>query len=262
MIKLQTLEQAKPGRKYLRKDTFEGHITDLIATSQTKQPGEQAFLVEQDPNWVTPPHYHGEHQFQVVTAGHGSIGSHAVKPMCVHYSAPQTGYGPIVAREAGVSYLTLRMAGDTGAWYLHKPGSRERMQPGLKREQQHGAPQGSISALDLAQLTHTTVEVLIAPRADGLAAHLVRLAPGQAHTQASEHAYGGRFYVVTQGAVQVAQVEGPSLTVAFASADEQLALTAGPKGAEVLVLQFPLQALQAIQALDASQAITVAAAPH
>ena len=75
MIKLQTLEQAKPGRKYLRKDTFEGHITDLIATSQTKQPGEQAFLVEQDPNWVTPPHYHGEHQFQVVTAGHGSIGS-------------------------------------------------------------------------------------------------------------------------------------------------------------------------------------------
>ena len=54
MIKLQTLEQAKPGRRYFRKDTFEGHITDLIATSQTRHPGEQAFLVEQDPNWVTP----------------------------------------------------------------------------------------------------------------------------------------------------------------------------------------------------------------
>lgn len=259
MIKLQTLDQAKPGRRYFRKDTFEGHITDLIATSQTRQPGEQAFLVEQDPNWVTPPHYHGEHQFQVVTAGHGSIGSHAVKPMCVHYSAPETGYGPIVAREAGVSYLTLRMAGDTGAWYLHKPGSRERMQPGLKREQQHGAPKGSISAEDLAQLTHTAVEVLIAPRADGLAAHLLRLAPGQSHTQPSEHAYGGRFYVVTQGAVQVAQTEGPSLTVAFASADEQLTLTAGAKGAEVLVLQFPLQALQALQA---PQALKVAPAPN
>ena len=247
MIKLQTLEQARPRRTYLRKDTFEGHITDLIATSQTKQPGEQAFLVEQDPNWVTPAHYHGEHQFQVVTAGHGAIGRHEVKPMCVHYAAPQTGYGPIVAREAGVSYLTLRMAGDTGAWYLHKPGSRERMQPGLKREQQHGAPQASISAEALMLLTHTTVEVLIAPRADGLAAHLLRMAPGQSHTMDSDHAYGGRFYVVTQGSVQVAETEGPSLTVAFASADEQLVLKSGPKGAEVLVLQFPVQALAVLE---------------
>ena len=245
MIKLQTLEQARPRRTYLRKDTFEGHITDLIATSQTRQPGEQAFLVEQDPNWVTPAHYHGEHQFQVVTGGHGAIGRHEVKPLCVHYVAPETGYGPIVAGEAGVSYLTLRMAGDTGAWYLHKPGSRERMQPGLKREQQHGAPQASISADGLAQLTHTSQEVLIAPRADGLAAHLLRVAPGQAFTLATDHAHGGRYYVVTQGSVQMALAQGQALTVAFASADEMVTLTAGPKGAEVLVLQFPAQALQA-----------------
>ena len=251
MIKLQTLEQARPRRTYFRKDTFEGHITDLIATSQTRQPGEQAFLVEQDPNWVTPAHYHGEHQFQVVTGGHGTIGRHEVKPLCVHYVAPETGYGPIVAGEAGVSYLTLRMAGDTGAWYLHKPGSRERMQRGLKREQQHGAPQASISAEALAQLTDTTVEVLIAPRADGLAAHLLRMAPGLAYTLTSGHAYGGRYYVVTQGSVQVAQTEGQALTVAFASADERVTLTAGPKGAEVLVLQFPVHALQAARATPA-----------
>ena len=251
MIKLQTLEQAHPRRAYFRKDTFEGHITDLISTSQTRQPGEQAFLVEQDPNWVTPPHYHGEPQFQVVTGGHGAIGQHKVKPLCVHYAAAQTGYGPIVAGEAGVSYLTLRVAGDTGAWYLHKPGSRERMQPGLKREQQHGAPQASISAGALAQLTHTTVEVLIAPRADGLAAHLLRVAPGQAHMLAKNHAHGGRYYVVTQGSVQLAQAQGEALTVAFASADEPVTLAAGPKGAEVLVLQFPVQALQAPQATPA-----------
>lgn len=246
MIKMQTLEQARPRRTYFRKDTFEGHITDLIATSQSVQPGEQAFLVEQDPNWVTPAHFHLEHQFQVVTGGHGAIGRHEVKPLCVHYAAPQTGYGPIVAREDGVSYLTLRMTGDTGAWYLHKPGSRERMHPGLKREQQHGAPQASMSAQALAQLTQTTAEVLIAPRADGLAAHLLRVAPGLSHSLASEHAYGGRYYVVTQGSVQMAQTEGQSLTVAFASADEQLTLTAGPIGAEVLVLQFPVQALLAL----------------
>jgi hypothetical protein len=232
MVNLQTFENALPTRKHFRKDTFEGHITDLIATSQTVQPGEQAFLVQQDPNWVTPSHFHVEQQFQVVVAGYGAIGRHDVKPLCVHYAAPQTAYGPIVAGPEGVSYLTLRKSGDTGAWYLHKPGSRERMQPGLKREQQHGAPEGKVDADTLAGLTSTTTEVLIEPRADGLAAHLVRLAPGQSHTLAAQHTHGGRFYVVTQGAAEVAGEQASSLAVAFAGADEQPALRAGPGGAE------------------------------
>ena len=139
--------------------------------------------------------------------------------------------------------LTLRMSGDTGAWYIHKPGSRERMQRGLKREQQHGAPQSKLSAEALASLTATAVEVLIEPRADGLAAHRLSIAPGQDHTLPAEHAYGGRYYIVSQGAVSVAGSNAQSLAVVFASADEQVTLRAGDGGAEVLVLQFPLQAL-------------------
>ena len=245
MINMQTLEQAKAVRIAVRKDTFEGHVTDMIATHLTRQSGEQAFLVEQNPNWVTPTHYHMEHQFQVITAGSGAIGRHNVSPWCVHYSAPETGYGPIAAGPEGVSYLTLRMSGDTGAWYIHKPGSRERMQRGLTREQQHGAPQSKLSAEALASLTATTMEVLIEPRADGLAAHLLCIAPGQEHTLPAEHAYGGRYYVVSQGAVSVAGSNAQSLAVVFASADEQLTMRAGAGGAEVLVLQFPLQALTA-----------------
>ncbi len=242
MINMQTWELALPTRKHFRKDTFEGHITDLIATSQTLQPGEQAFLVEQDPNWVTPSHFHVEQQFQVIVNGHGTIGRHAVKPLCVHYAAPQTAYGPIVAGPEGVSYLTLRKSGDTGAWYLHKPGSRERLQPGLKREQQHGAPEGLVDAAALAGLASSEVETLIAPRDDGLAAHLVRIAPGQSHTLTAAQAHGGRFYVVTKGSTEIAGGQAPSLAVAFASADEQPTLRAGEVGAEVLVLQFPLLA--------------------
>lgn len=245
MINMQTWERARAGRIVSRKDTFEGHITDMIATHLARQSGEQAFLVEQDPNWVTPTHYHLEHQFQVVTAGSGTIGRHNVSPWCVHYSAPETGYGPIAAGPEGVSYLTMRMSGDTGAWYIHKPGSRERMQRGLKREQQHAAPQNKLSAEALASLTATAVEVLIEPRADGLAAHLLRIAPGQDHTLQAEHAYGGRYYVVTQGGVCLASSNAQSLAVIFASADEQLTLHAGAAGAEVLALQFPLQALTA-----------------
>ncbi len=249
MLNLQTWEKARPTRKAFRKDTFEGHITDIIATHQERRSGEQAFLVEQAPRWVTPTHYHLEHQFQVIMAGHGTIGRHDVRPLCVHYAAPQTAYGPIVAGQDGVSYLTLRISGDTSAWYLHKPGSRERMQPGLKREQQHGAPQGSVSPEALASRASTSVEVLIAPRPDGLAAHLLRIAPDQRHamlTQPADPAHAGRYYVVTQGAVSVGGQSAQALTVAFASADENLTLHAGQRGAEVVVLQFPVQALAAI----------------
>ena len=252
MVNMQTWEQAKPVRKAFRKDTFEGYITDMIATHLSRQSGEQAFLVEQDPNWVTPTHYHLEHQFQVITAGAGAIGRHEVRPLCVHYAAPETAYGPIVAGSEGVSYLTMRMSGDTGAWYIHKPGSRERMQRGLKREQQHGAPQSSLSPEALASLTNTAIEALIEPRADGLAAHVLRIAPGQDHTLQAEHPYGGRYYVVTQGSVSVAGSNAPTLSVIFASADEQLVLHAGAVGAEVLVLQFPVQALTAVPAQNRS----------
>ena len=279
MLKLQTWEEAQPSRKALRKDTFEGHITDIIATHQERRSGEQAFLVEQDPHWVTPTHYHLEQQFQVIMAGHGTIGRHDVTPLCVHYAAPETAYGPIVAGPDGVSYLTLRMSGDTSAWYLHKPGSRERMQPGLKREQQHGAPEGRVSADALASLARASVEVLIAPRPDGLAAHLLRIAPGQVYPGSNESgdpleplepaepfeplepaepadtskpAHAGRYYVITQGSVSLGGQRAEARSVAFASADENVTLQAGPQGAEVVVLQFPVQALAPIMTPIAS----------
>jgi hypothetical protein len=218
-------------------------VTDLIASHSERRPGEQAFLVEQSANWVTPPHYHLEHQFQVVTGGHGRIGRHEVGPLSVHYAAPQTAYGPVEAGPDGLSYLNFRLSGDTGAWYLHKPGSRERMQRGLKREQVHGGPSNRLSADALASLTQTSVEALIEPRADGLAAYLLHIAPRQAHLLTTAIAHGGRFCAITRGAVEIADATMKSLAVAFSSADEQLSLRAGDAGAEVLVLQFPAQAM-------------------
>lgn len=239
MISMQSHDRARSARKPLRKDTFEGHVTDFIATHEARAPGAQAFLVEQDPNWVTPPHFHLEAQFQVVVAGGGSIGRHPVAPLAVHFAAAQTGYGPITAGPEGVSYLTLRKTGDTGAWYLHKPGSRERMEAGMKREQQHGAPVGALPAAALAGLRTAAVVELIAPRADGLAAHLLRLPPGDELALPARHAHGGRYYVLTAGELRVAEARAAALAVAFAPAGDATPLCAGDGGAEVLVLQFP-----------------------
>ncbi len=239
MIAMQSWDAARGRTKTMRKDTFEGRVTDFLATHEKSEPGPQAFLVEQDARWVTPPHFHLEHQFQVVTAGSGSIGRHVAAPLTVHYAARETGYGPISAGPDGVSYLTLRATGDTGAWYLHKPGSRERMRAGLKREQLHGAPARACTAAELARLAQTGIEELIAPREDGLAAYLVRMGPGQEATVPSRHAHGGRHYVVTQGAASLAGRTAAAMSVVFASAGEPQAMRSAADGAEILILQFP-----------------------
>ena len=253
MLKVQTWEQAKPGRKAFKKDTFEGSITDIIGTHTLRHPGAQAFFVEQDPNWVTPSHFHLEHQFQVIMAGSGSIGSHGVARLNVHYAAPETAYGPITAGPEGVSYLTMRMSGDTSAWYIHKPGSLERLKSGVrqKREQTYGSPSdalGTGGAGELHQLKEPSVDNIIKPRADGLAAHFVRLPPGSSQQLPTENLYGGRYYVVTSGSVKLNNADAQTMTVAFGSHDEDLLMRAGHEGAEILVLQFPVQARSGIEA--------------
>ncbi len=243
MIRMQTWDQARTGRRVHQKDTFDGFVTDFIVADEAAP--AQAFLVEQKPNWVTPPHFHLEHQFQVVTAGKGSIGRHEVGPLCIHYATAETGYGPISAGPEGVTYLTMRVVPDTGAWYLHKPGSRERMRRGLKRQQEHGAPKSAVSAAELQSLRAPSVEELIAPRENGLAAHLVRMPPDESLTLPAQHAHGGRFYVATCGSMRLADAELRALSTVFASADETFSIRSGPEGLEVLVLQFSRDALVA-----------------
>ncbi len=230
MISASKSQLHADARKPVVHETFHGAVTDMIATRLSVGAGAQAFLVEQDPNWVTPSHFHLEQQFQVVVAGEGSIGRHAAKPFMVHYAAAETGYGPITAGPEGISYLTLRAMADTGAWYLHKPGSRERMRPGLKREQAHASP---------ATEAYAPLEVLIAPRNDGLAAHLVRLSSDATMQLPATAPDGGRFYVFTRGTAHAGDTQLESLGVMFAAAAEVPAIIAGPEGADILVLQFP-----------------------
>jgi len=230
MISASKSQLHADARKTVVHETFQGFVTDMIATRLSVGTGAQAFLVEQNPNWVTPSHFHLEQQFQVVVAGEGSIGRHAAKPFMVHYAAAETGYGPITAGPEGIAYLTLRAMADTGAWYLHKPGSRERMRPGLKREQAHASP---------AANDGTSPEVLIAPRSDGLAAHLVRLSVGAPLALPSGASDGGRFYVLTRGTARAGDTSLEALGVMFAATNEAPAIIAGPEGADILVLQFP-----------------------
>ena len=242
MICQQTLERARPSRRDVAKPTFVGAVTDLIIPDAgTPAPRPQAFLVEQAANWTLPTHFHQEHQFQVFVAGGGTIGKNPVEKLAVHYASPHTGYGPLVSGEQGISYLTLRAVGDSGAWYL--PEQRENLLLRIKKQQAHGVPASHVSAGQLKALEQPLQETLIEPQESGLAAWLVRLpSDGRAAPPPLAGTGGGRFYVVTQGSLAHRGEQLDALATVFASSDEAIKLQAGQAGLEVLVLQFPAAA--------------------
>lgn len=238
----RTLQDAAHDRRRNVKATFEGWVTDLIVASEAgPTPRPQAFLVEQDPGWTLPVHFHQEHQFQLFVSGSGLIGRHAVTPLTVHYASPHSGYGPLVAGAQGVAYLTLRAVGDVGAWYL--PGQRDQLLPGLSRHQAQGAPSTRIDARRLHDIAEATQETLIEPMSDGPGAWLLRVPAGQNVDPPLPPAHhGGRFLVVTQGGLLVRDEELPALATAWTGAGEAPALRAGHDGLELVVLQFPPEA--------------------
>lgn len=243
MILHQTLDRARAGSREVRKPQFVGRITDLIVPDAgSPAPRPQAFLVEQSAHWTLPTHFHVEHQFQLFVAGGGTIGKRPVEPLDVHYASPHSGYGPLISAGEGISYLTLRAVGDTGAWYL--PEQREKNLR-IPKVQAHGAPRDSVSSRDLAALASPTTQALIEPTQAGPAAWLLRLGAGQRLAQPQGQASsGGRFVVVTRGGLRLDGSEIDALGVAWLDVSETLVLQAGAQGLEAVVLQFPRQAAQ------------------
>ena len=247
MVHLQTLTQARAYFRVVDKPQFNGRVTELFdghqqmlgaADAPEGQPGPQAFLVEQSPNWTLPTHFHLRNQFQVFIAGGGALGKHPVEPVTIHYASAHSGYGPLQSGDQGISYFTLRAHSDVGAWYL--PEAREQLNIRIKKQQAHATPSTLIDAAGLKALTTPSTEALIEPDAGGMAVWLMRLPPG-ASVSAPDglHTSGGRFYVVSQGALQVGDQLMQGWATVFVSAEETLDFSAGPDGAEVFVLQYP-----------------------
>jgi hypothetical protein len=240
MIRATTWDEVRATRRKREIPQFQGFVTDFIVADPEAPVRAQAFLVEQNPNWVLPAHFHLEFQFQVFTAGSGSIGAHAVAPLSVHYASPQSGYGPLTAGANGISYFTLRARSDTGAWYL--PESRPRMERGLTKQQKRGDPTTLMTEAEICALGSPAIEELIAPQESGLAAYMVRMPADTAIAAPGPARGGGRFYVVTKGSIVMPERTLPALGTVFVSQDERLDLRSGSRGVEVLVLQFPLEA--------------------
>jgi hypothetical protein len=210
-------------------------------------PGEQrepqAFLIEQEAGAVVHPHFHYVDQFQVVVAGGGSLGRHAVSPVSVHFAAACTGYGPIQPGDQGLSYFTFRASADhTGAQYL--PAARERMRPLPRRNVVVDALRIS-DAQGLAARTDSIAEPAL-DNEDGLAVFLLRLAPGDTIAAPDAALGGGASMLVVAGALVRDAVRLTAWSCLYAAPEDgAIPLQADAGGAEVLVMRYPRKNLAA-----------------
>ena len=201
--------------------------------------GPHAYLIDQPPEVLLPPHFHTNDQFQVVVAGSGMLGcSHKLEPITVHFARGKTAYGPIESGPKGLSYLTLLQHLERGAHYLSNPNTT--VDRAAFKFQITSDPVTPSGADVLAAATSTSQELLIAPDANGLAVCLSRLPPSAPFEPPLPDYLAGRFYVVVGGSVVMCSEALPLWSCIWASADEPpVLLAAGPGGAELLTLQFP-----------------------
>jgi len=190
-----------------------------------------AFLVEQDAGEVANAHFHQADQFQVVVAGSGTLGTHDVQPVCVHFAGAFTAYGPIRAGADGLTYFTLRNGFDPGARYMLRGENRVALRsvPARRHREAVAGP-----------LTQDAPTLLLGPDPDGMAAWRYHV-PAGGPVEGPPPAIGrGQYWLVLEGSLRRDDATLGPLSCAFVAPDDPaFAALGGPDGAVVLAMQFP-----------------------
>jgi len=227
-------------------------VSQVFPTSGTVSETPTASFVEQLPHTVIPSHFHAVNQFQVVVDGQGTLGKRAVHPWTVHYTNGFTGYGPLCAGAAGLTFFTFRNRWDVGGAHYF-PAGQAFMQPAPRRHHLVG-PLALSSAAALHRRQHVTCDLVLAPEEDGLAAWFLRLGPHmQTYIPDPSHS-GGQYLLVAGGTLLYNGAQLPRLSCLYVSADAgPFVLYGGVEGLEALLLQFPVAEASALQLESRSQ---------
>ena len=193
-----------------------------------------AFLVEQDPGVTVQSHYHQADQFQVVVAGHATLGLHEVRPLSVHFAGAHTAYGPIRADAAtGVHYFTLRNGFDPGARFMQQAENRVALR-GVAGRRHREAVAGPLPPATVP------AETVLPTEPDGLGAWRYRVAAGEPVVGPDPAAGRGQYWLVVAGDMRQGETLLPELSCCFVHPDEPpFTAIAGDAGLEVLAMQFP-----------------------
>jgi hypothetical protein len=157
-------------------------------------------------------------------------------PLLLHYSDPDTLYGPFGSGKEPIILMTLRANGSGYRGVM--PDNKDELAPSLIRRHHE------ISLADwIAQprLRGKGVEVtpLISPADDGLAMTALEAGANGVVEPLTPEGFGGQYYVVLEGSLRHHGTELPELTVGWGDPDaEAPALTAGDEGVRLLALRF------------------------
>jgi len=196
--------------------------------------GPQAFLVDMPNEGSTiHPHFHDIDQFQVIVRGDGRLGPGPASPVAFHYADAFTPYGPIIGAKDGISFYTIRAACSTG--YFPMPEARHKM-PG--KPGRNVAGQFDINRPLPAAGQHSR-ERLLEDTKDNVLVVGLRMGPN-AKAVGEPTTGGDQYYLVCTGTLSQDGKELPPLTLIRLEHGEATPnFTAGPKGAEVLIMQLP-----------------------
>lgn len=213
------------------------------ANSNVSSPELQAFRLDLNADQVLDAHFHIVDQFQVFIEGTGTIGRDTAGPIVVHYADHHTGYGPLIASELGMTYLTLRPKTDAGLVFLREPKVREKLQP-TKRRHRMSKPVVLSTEPVLRNRTEVIIEDALEAQADdeGIAVKVIRMGPGLAAQAPAVANSGGEYLIVLNGSIEFEGAMLGKYSLIFVRANEEPpVLTAGPEGAEVMATRFPVE---------------------
>lgn len=214
--------------------------------SYAKAPGPQALMVDMEPGEVVRPHFHGTAQFQLFPAGSGVIGrrNEPIQSLMVQYKDHHTAYGPITAGPNGLTFVSLRVfTGVSAPVYLEDPDYREKLRPSKRRNWL--SPRLELSTVSiLRHRVQPKWEALWDPATidDKLCAQMLRLGAGQSAAGPDPKRSAGYYVVVVNGSMMhVGQDLGLWSMAVIEPNEAFFTITAGAKGLEALVLEFPLE---------------------
>ncbi|MBH67827.1 MAG: hypothetical protein CMM58_05690 [Rhodospirillaceae bacterium] len=231
MIFANSFEKVKDSR-------FEGKLfngsmyarTNYLGADTSHRDTPQALLVEQSARSEIPAHFHGIDQYQVVVKGGGHLGKHAVGPICVHYAAAYTGYGPLNADQDGLFYFTLRAQSEPGAFFF----------PEGRKHQKAAKRRNLTKDLKIDYQQEQSLEIIFPHEEEGLGAWSLRLDPGEKFEGPDPLLGGGQYYLVLDGGLDHGGSNYSKWSCIFVEPPEKsVEISAGSEGLWALILQFP-----------------------
>ena len=210
-----------------------------------------ASLVTFAPGRVSTPHFHDVPQFQIMLDGRGKIGRRDIKTNSVHFSRPNTPYGPFTAADdSSLTCLIIRSRPDTGA--QHDPEAIADLNRMPDRNPWQATHDVTFPNMGSANVVMQPVPELRDEH--GLATFALLMRPGTRVLTPDPSIGEGLFVVVQRGSLIHENKEAKAMTLVYVSNKERpFEIHAGSEGLEGLIVRFPNPVTQSAVAAKGAQ---------